>query len=207
VIALVDYGAGNLASVRRAFEAVSADIAVVRDAADLANPEGIVVPGVGHFGATASLGDQWRRVLVAHVEAGRPLLGICLGMQWLFESSEEAPQCRGLGVLRGTCVRLSPTDDSQRLKVPHVGWNQLERLQPSAALAGIGDGAYAYFTHSYAVPVTGDCVAATVHGGRFAAVVERGIVWGMQFHPEKSGELGLKMLRNFVERARAASGA
>jgi imidazole glycerol-phosphate synthase subunit HisH len=207
VIALVDYGAGNLASVRKAFQAVSAETCVVREVADLGSPAAIVVPGVGHFGATASLGEGWRQALREHAAAGRPLLGICLGMQWLFESSEEAPGCPGLGLLPGTCVRLDPPDGPARFKVPHVGWNQLEPLRPSAALARIEAGAYAYFTHSFAVPVTADCVAATSHGQRFAAVVEKGRVWGVQFHPEKSADVGLQILRNFVELARLAPGA
>jgi imidazole glycerol-phosphate synthase subunit HisH len=206
VIALVDYGAGNLASVRKAFQTVSADVVVVRDVADLGRPSAIVVPGVGHFGATASLGAAWRQALGDHAAAGRPLLGICLGMQWLFDASEEAPDCPGLGLLPGTCRRLSPPASPERFKVPHVGWNQLEPLRPSAALERIDAGAYAYFTHSYAVPVTPDCVAATTHGERFAAVVERGAVWGMQFHPEKSADVGLQILRNFVARVRGGSG-
>jgi imidazole glycerol-phosphate synthase subunit HisH len=218
VIAVVDYGAGNLASVLKALSAVGAVPRVVRSAADLDAPAAIVVPGVGHFAATSSLDAAWRQAIAAHVSAGRPLLGICLGMQWLFDGSEEAPGCPGLGLLQGTCRRLgergaadrsgSPNafDDSDqrvagRIKVPHVGWNRLSVTRPSGVLDGIDDGSYAYFTHAYAAPRTADTVAATTHGETFAAVVERGALWGTQFHPEKSGEIGLRLLRNFVERA------
>jgi imidazole glycerol-phosphate synthase subunit HisH len=198
VIAIVDYGAGNLASVRKAFHAVAADVTVVRDVADLGLPSAIVVPGVGHFGATAALGPEWRGAITRHVAAGRPLLGICLGMQWLFEASDEAPGCAGLGLLTGACSRLEAPAGGARLKVPHVGWNQFERVRESAALSGIEDGAHAYFTHSYAVPVCDDTVAVTTHGRPFSAAVERGALWGIQFHPEKSGDVGLAILRNFT---------
>jgi imidazole glycerol-phosphate synthase subunit HisH len=218
VIAVVDYGAGNLASVLKALSAVGEVSRVVRSAADLGAPAAIVVPGVGHFAATASLDDAWRRAVLAHVSAGRPLLGICLGMQWLFDGSDEAPGCPGLGLFQGTCRHLggrggarqagssdgpdaSAMGSAGRLKVPHVGWNQLSTTRLSGVLSGIDDGAYAYFTHTYAAPLTADAVAATTHGKPFAAVVERGLVWGTQFHPEKSGEVGLRLLRNFVERA------
>jgi imidazole glycerol-phosphate synthase subunit HisH len=201
VIAIVDYGAGNLSSVRKAFHAVAADVRVIGEVKELGTPAAIVVPGVGHFAATEALGAEWRRAIAAHAASGRPLLGICLGMQWLFEGSEEAPGCAGLGLLPGTCSRLRPPKDGPRLKVPHVGWNQFERVRASSALDGIADGAHAYFTHSYVAPVTDDTVAVTTHGERFSAVVERGAVWGIQFHPEKSGDVGLAILRNFVARS------
>jgi glutamine amidotransferase len=200
VIAIVDYGAGNLASVRKAFQAVAADVRIVRAAADLGLPSAIVVPGVGHFGATSALGPGWRDAIARHVGAGRPLLGICLGMQWLFEASDEAPGCVGLGLLRGRCTRLEAAAGDGRLKVPHVGWNQVERVRPSVSLEGIPDGAHAYFTHSYAAPAGAACVAVATHGTRFPAVVETDAAWGIQFHPEKSGEVGLGILRNFVTR-------
>lgn len=201
MIAIVDYGAGNLSSVHKALHAVAADVRVVSRLAELGEPEALVVPGVGHFDATSALDDAWRRAIAGHVEAGRPLLGICLGMQWLFEASEEAPGCAGLGLLPGTISRLQPPSEGPRLKVPHVGWNQFQRVRPSAALDGIPDGAHAYFTHSYIAPVTADTVAVTTHGQPFSAVVERGAVWGIQFHPEKSGDVGLAILRNFAARA------
>jgi imidazole glycerol-phosphate synthase subunit HisH len=205
VIAVIDYRAGNLASVAKAFASVGADARLVRSAAEAAGAVAIVVPGVGHFGATTAIDDAWRELLGGHVRAGRPILGICLGMQWLFESSEEAPGCPGLGALPGSCRRLASVVGSARVKIPHVGWNALEVLRPSRSLEGVANGSYVYFTHSYAAPVGEACVSATTHGERFAAVVESGSIWGTQFHPEKSGEVGLRILRNFVHYAGAKS--
>ncbi len=158
-----------------------------------------MVPGVGHFGATRALDRSWVDGIAAHIAAGRPLLGICLGMQWLFESSDEAPEIEGLGVFAGRCRRLHERGaaNGERLKVPHVGWNSLSFDRRGWIAAGIDEGAQVYFTHSYAAPPTGDLIATTVHGDPFAAIVERGSVAGVQFHPEKSGEAGLQILRNF----------
>lgn len=200
MIALVDYGAGNLASVCKAFDALGALPRVVRHPGDLQAPSAIVVPGVGHFAATSTLDPAWRAAILAHVAAGGVLLGICLGMQWLFEASDEAPGCPGLGLLAGSCCRL---ERRPPLKVPHVGWNQLHMVRPSAVLEGVADGAHVYFTHSYAAPVTADCTASSSHGDTFAAVVERGPVWGTQFHPEKSGLTGLRVLKAFLRAADA----
>jgi glutamine amidotransferase len=200
VIALVDYRAGNLTSVKKALAAVGARVFVPSGAADLASASGVIVPGVGHFGATSALDRPWVDAIGALVNAGRPILGICLGMQWLYEGSEEAPHLAGLGTFRGSCTRLSAGE----VKVPHVGWNSLVLSAPAGdawIARGVPDGAHVYFTHSYAAPVTGDSVAVTQHGSQFAAMVERGPVAGVQFHPEKSGDIGLRILRNFVERA------
>jgi imidazole glycerol-phosphate synthase subunit HisH len=196
VIALVDYGAGNLTSVRKGLAAAGGHVVLARAPGDLAGASGVVVPGVGHFAATASLDEVWRETIRRGVDAGRPLLGICLGMQWLFEGSEEAPGSRGLAVLDGSCARLD--DRAGALKIPHVGWNALRIGRPSTLLAGLDDGAYVYFTHSYAAPVTGAACAVSVHGDPFAAAVEQAHVGGVQFHPEKSGDAGLRILRNFV---------
>src|SRR5262249_35268962 len=155
--------------------------------------EAIVVPGVGHFGATRDIDALLRGAIAAAIDRGRPVLGVCLGLQFLFEGSEEAPDLRGLGVFPGRCVLLQG-----RVKVPHVGWNTIARRRDSTLLTGVGDAAYVYFTHSYAAPAAEDCIAASTHGSTFAAVVERGRVFGVQFHPEKSGEDGLRILRNFV---------
>jgi glutamine amidotransferase len=193
VIALIDYGAGNLTSVRKGFAAAGADLFTPSAPTDLAGARGIVVPGVGHFAATAALDDAWRTAILDALDRGALLLGICLGQQWLFEGSDEAPDVAGLGVLRGRCHRLPPT-----LKVPHVGWNSLERRKPSRLLDGIEDGTQAYFTHSYAAEVTDAAVATTTHAAPFASIVEAGALFGVQFHPEKSGERGVRMLRNFV---------
>jgi glutamine amidotransferase len=209
VIALIDYGAGNLTSVKKALASLDAAFAVPETPAQCEGMSGLIVPGVGHFSATTALGAPWREAIGAAVNAGTPLLGICVGMQWLFEGSEEAPDVPGLGVLSGR-VRLLRGDASQRLKIPHVGWNALEPPrgpQGSASaphsfsgrlLAGLTPDAHVYFTHSFAAPVTTDCVASTTHAECFAAAVERDHVFGVQFHPEKSGDAGLQILRNFL---------
>jgi len=209
-IALIDYGAGNLTSVRKAFAAVGADLFVPTTPAEVEDAAAVVVPGVGHFGATRALGEEWVSAILARVGEGRPLLGICLGMQWLFEGSEEAPDCAGLGLLAGHCYRLRPStssgpaapgDGERRIKIPHVGWNAIELRRDGSLVEGVPSGAQVYFTHSFVAPVTGDAVAVSEHGEPFAAIVQRGHVAGVQFHPEKSGEVGLRILRNFVELA------
>jgi glutamine amidotransferase len=200
MIALIDYGAGNLTSVRKAFAAVGAEFVTPTTPADLARVDGIVVPGVGHFGATASLDHAWRETIRARVADGCPLFGICLGMQWLFEESTEAPGVPGLGLLAGRCTRLD--DRGGALKVPHVGWNALSRPRASRLLDGVADGSYVYFTHSYAAPVTAATAATTTYATTFAAAVEHDHVCGVQFHPEKSADAGLQMIRNFLARCR-----
>lgn len=198
MIALVDYGAGNLTSVRKALSALGAPFETPAAPAGLARAAGIIVPGVGHFGATRRLDGAWRSALRERVDRGVPLFGVCVGMQWLFDGSDEAPDVPGLGLLPGRCARLSGDADA-RLKVPHVGWNALTPPRPSRLLAGILPGSQVYFTHSYAAPVTADCVAVTTHAGPFAAAVERGAVFGVQFHPEKSSDAGLRIIRNFLD--------
>lgn len=195
-IALIDYGAGNLTSVRKAFAAVDAPLFTPGAPDDLREATALVVPGVGHFGVTRSLEGGWREAIERRLEAGAVLFGICLGMQWLFEGSTEAPDVRGLGRVAGRCERLDERGGA--LKVPHVGWNALTIVRPSRLLEGLTSGAYVYFTHSYVAPVTDATSATTGHGREFAAVVEAGSVMGVQFHPEKSGEAGLTILRNFV---------
>jgi glutamine amidotransferase len=199
-IALVDYGAGNLTSVIKGLRAVGGTVRVVSEAADLGNPEALVVPGVGHFSATRALGDEWRGTIRAAIDAGVPMLGICLGLQWLFEGSDEAPDVPGLGLLPGRCFRLPDT-----VKVPHVGWNTLDAgNRPSRLLTGMPPGAMAYFTHSYAGPSVDATAAVTTHGAPFSAAVEQGRVFATQFHPEKSGTTGLRVLENFMAAAREA---
>ena len=198
MLALIDYRAGNLTSVRKAFAAVGAEVATPAAPADLAAARGIIVPGVGHFNVTAAIDEAWRAAIRARVAAGVPLLGICVGLQFLFEGSEEAPGLAGLGVFPGTCTLLRPAA-GERLKVSHVGWNTLARCGAPRILDGIADQAFAYFTHSYAAPVVVGTVAQTTHGTVFSSVVERGTVFGAQFHPEKSSAVGLRLLANFVE--------
>jgi glutamine amidotransferase len=195
VIALIDYRAGNLTSVRKAFAALGADLYTPASPDKLGDAAAIVVPGVGHFGATRALGPEWTEAILARVGEGRPLLGICLGMQWLFEGSEEAPELPGLGLLGGQCYKLPST---AHIKIPHVGWNALEMQRDASIVDAVASGAQVYFTHSFVAPVTGDTVAVTRHGEPFAAVVQRGHVAGVQFHPEKSGDVGLQILRNFL---------
>lgn len=195
MIALIDYGAGNLTSVRKALAAVRAEVRVPLAPGDLEGAGGIIVPGVGHFGATTALDGVWREAVRRNVAVGRPILGICLGLQWLFEESAEAPGLAGLGLFQGRCTRLQGD-----VKVPHVGWNAVEPVRTSWLLAGLASETQAYFTHTYAAPVSGDTVATTLHGVTFASAVERDSVAGVQFHPEKSGDTGLRLLSNFAAR-------
>ena len=197
MIALIDYKAGNLTSVRKALAAIEADVFTPETPADLAKALGIIVPGVGHFGATHALDNEWVDAILDRIGEGAPLLGICLGMQWLFEGSEEAPELRGLGLLSASCRKLRPAPSDPPLKVPHVGWNRLDRAGDGSIVEDVPDGAQVYFTHSYVAPVTPHTVAATEHGEVFASIVQRGQIAGVQFHPEKSGEVGLTILRNF----------
>lgn len=196
MIALIDYGAGNLTSVRKALLAVGADVHVPRAPEELAGAMGVIVPGVGNFLSTSALGDEWREAILDIVGRGGPLLGICLGLQWLFEGSTEAPNASGLALMTGHCARLEGGAD---LKIPHVGWNSLQFPRESRLFEGIAEGSQVYFTHSYAAPVTNDAIAVTTHGVPFASGVERGQVFGVQFHPEKSGEVGLRVLKNFLD--------
>ena len=192
-VALIDYRAGNLTSVRKGFAAIGASLYTPETPSDLAKGAAIVVPGVGHFGATRFLDRPWQQAITSAVANGTPLLGICLGLQWLFEGSDESPDLNGLGAMSGQCFKLPPP-----VKVPHVGWNSLDIVRPSALLDGIAAGTQVYFTHSFAAPVTPDTLASTTHGKAFAAAVQRDRVCGVQFHPEKSGDAGLQILRNFL---------
>ena len=200
MIALVDYGAGNLTSVRKALNAVGASPVTPGRPDDLEAAIGIIVPGVGHFGATRSLDAAWCDAMRAAIARGAAVLGICVGLQWMFEGSIESPETPGLGLFPGQCRHLSTHEGATALpalKVPHVGWNSLDVRRPSALLDGIESGDQVYFTHSYAAPVIADTVASTTYGWPFSAVVARDRVAAMQFHPEKSGDVGLRLLRNW----------
>jgi len=201
VIALIDYKAGNLTSVKKALATIGADVFVPQSPGDLAEASGIIVPGVGHFGATRALDQSWIDAILARVGEGRPLFGICLGMQWLYEGSDEAPDCLGLGLFSGRCFRLGTVrlQPDRNIKVPHVGWNSLSIERRMSIVEGVQANEQVYFTHSYAAPRSGETVAITEHGGAFTAIVQRGQVAGVQFHPEKSGDVGLRILRNFLE--------
>ncbi len=200
MIALVDYGAGNLTSVRKALAAIGAHVWTPTVPGELGRAHGIIVPGVGHFDATRGLTGDWRAAIKATVADGTPLLGICVGLQWLFDGSAEAPEVAGLGTFNGTCFTFTfPVNARQ--KVPHVGWNSLSMPRPSKLMAGITPGTQVYFTHSYAAPVIDDTAAICDYGGPFSAAVERGNVAGVQFHPEKSGDAGLHVLSNWLRDA------
>jgi imidazole glycerol phosphate synthase glutamine amidotransferase subunit len=196
-IAIVDYGAGNLPSVERALRGLGVETERAEEPRQLEAATAIVLPGVGHFAAfVAGLRERnLTEPLRAAFDAGKPMLGICLGLQAMFASSDEAPGDAGLGFFPEQ-VRALPTN----VKSPHIGWNQLRHMRESTLLRGIPEDAYFYFAHSFAAPATAaPTVAACDHGFPFAAVIERGSLRGVQFHPEKSGETGAQVLRNFVE--------
>ena len=203
MIAIVDVCSGNLRSVERAIAKVGGDVVVTRDPDVVRKADKIVVPGQGAFGVfmrglvERGLGDALREAIAS----GRPYLGICLGLQILFEESEEQGPIGGLGVFRGKVVKLAPTDPT--LKVPHMGWNQIAQRRPEPLVAGIPDGAYVYFVHSFhAVPEDPTLLALeSVHGVRVCAAIRRDNVFACQFHPEKSQAVGLQLLSNFVEAA------
>jgi glutamine amidotransferase len=199
MIAIIDYGAGNLRSVRNTLTHLGADVITVSTPDQLDNVDKIVLPGVGAFGAgmNALRAAGFEEPLKAKVAAGVPLIGICLGMQYLFECSDEMGDHKGLGLLPGRVTRF-PADGP---KVPHIGWNQLHVRQDNPLLAGVESGAYAYFVHSYYVEAAdpGDVLATTDYGIDYASVVTRDNLFGIQPHPEKSQAVGLRILKNFVE--------
>jgi imidazole glycerol-phosphate synthase subunit HisH len=195
VIAVVDYKAGNLTSVLKALRAAGADPVVTDDPEKVRSAERIILPGVGHFAATGFLGERGLKAAIEErIAAGAPFLGICVGLQWLFAGSTEAPGVAGLGAFPEVCARFGPGK-----KVPHVGWNSLAVDEESKLFAGIRNNSFGYFTHSYCAPVTQGTVAVTEYGQPFSAAVERDNIFGVQFHPEKSGEAGVQVLRNFLE--------
>ena len=197
-VAVVDYGVSNLRSVERALTAVGAEPVLTRDPEAVETCAGVVLPGVGAFGAAVDALDALglRAVVTAAVERGTPLLGVCLGFQLLFEWSDESGGRPGLGLLGGRIRRI----DACRGKVPHMGWNRLQIHRASPLLDGVSDGTWAYFVHSYAAPAEGeDVVAGCEYGGaELAAACARAVVYGTQFHPEKSGPQGLRLYANFV---------
>ncbi len=203
-IAVVDYGVGNLRNVYKALEAAGAPAEIADAPGGLAGAAGIVLPGVGAFGdAAANLrAAGFETPLLDAIAAGTPLLGICVGMQLLLDESEEMGRHRGLGVIPGRVVRFDAAagDSGRPLKVPQIGWNQLQHRCDDPLLAGLPDGAYAYFVHSYycAAATPEHVIATTDYGIRYASVIRRGAVWGIQCHPEKSQAVGLRILHNFV---------
>jgi glutamine amidotransferase len=202
MIAVIDYKAGNLTSVVKALRYLGAnDIVVTQSPDDVRRADKVVLPGVGHFQATQLLNDlQLTKATREAIAKGTPFLGICVGLQWLYEGSTEAPETSGLAHFAGACERFPAIFEGAELKSPHVGWNSLENIRPSSRLlAEVEPGSFVYYTHSWRAPVSADSAATADYGGPFTAAVERDNVMGVQFHPEKSGETGLKILRNFLE--------
>lgn len=215
MIAIVDYGAGNLSSVRKAFDHLGAEVAIAGQSSAIDAADKIVLPGVGHFSALSALNVAGLRgALSKSIASGKPFLGICLGMQWLFDGSEEAPELQGAGLFSGRC-RQFPA----QVKSPHVGWNSLSfsrasesaqskhresgparsELQRSRLFSHLASNPFVYFTHSFYAPLTPATSATTDYGLPFSAAVERDNIFGVQFHPEKSGAAGLLILKAFCE--------
>jgi glutamine amidotransferase len=195
-VTVIDYKAGNLTSVVKALRHLGAEVTVTDRPEPLETSARIVLPGVGHFAATKRLDETGLTPAIrAAIARGIPFLGICVGMQWLYAGSTEAPDHPGLAHFSEQCERFPDTNE----KVPHVGWNQLHPNPSSRLLAGIDNEEFAYFTHSWRAPITTDTAATTNYIQPFASAVEQRNVFGVQFHPEKSGETGLIILKNFLE--------
>lgn len=201
MIAVIDYKAGNLTSVVKALRYLGAEPVVTQSPEVVLGAEKVVLPGVGHFQATQLLSDLGLTAAVREsVAKGAWFLGICVGLQWLFEGSTEAPGIAGLGHFAGMCERFPAQYEGAELKSPHVGWNSLESVRAdSRLLRGVTEGGFVYYTHSWRAPVVEATAAVTNYGGGFTGVVERDNVMGVQFHPEKSSAVGLHVLKNFVE--------
>jgi imidazole glycerol phosphate synthase glutamine amidotransferase subunit len=198
-VTIIDYGAGNVPSVERALQRRGADTQRTSTPECISSAQALLLPGVGHYSALirALDGQNIRTALVEAIQRGVPFLGICLGLQVLFQSSEEAPQLQGLSILPGR-VRAMPSN----VKLPHMGWNQVTRRHDSRLLEGIPDSAYFYFAHSYAaIDSLAYSSATCTHGTEFAAVLENKNICAVQFHPEKSGDAGARVLENFLRMA------
>jgi imidazole glycerol phosphate synthase glutamine amidotransferase subunit len=193
VISVFDYGAGNLRSVQNTLGAIGAEYELIRDASGIERATKLVLPGVGHFGQMMRALDdlQVRNALIEHIRAGVPFLGICLGLQALFETSEEALNQRGLGIYPGEVKRFHGD-----LRIPHMGWNQVQPCRPNTLLASVE---YLYFAHSYYCPVVPETAAVCDYVVPYTAILEQANVRGVQFHPEKSGPAGLQIVKNFVD--------
>ena len=196
MISILDYGAGNLRSVQNTLGAIGAEYELVRDSEGLKRATKIILPGVGHFGQMMRALDDLgvRDALFDRIQDGVPFLGICLGLQALFTCSEEAPGEHGLGILKGNVQRFRGD-----VRIPHMGWNQLQPRRPSRLLRDTGEAPYVYFAHSFYVPVVPEASAICDYSVPYTAVIEHGNMFGVQFHPEKSGPMGLRIVKNFVE--------
>ncbi|HEV8413296.1 MAG TPA: imidazole glycerol phosphate synthase subunit HisH [Bryobacteraceae bacterium] len=196
MISVFDYGAGNLRSVQNTLGAIGAEYELIRDAAGIQRAVKLILPGVGHFGQMMRALDdlEVRDALIERIRAGVPFLGICLGLQALFESSEEAPDQRGLGIYPGEVKRFRGD-----LRIPHMGWNQLDTIRAARLLQKAGEKPFVYFAHSYYCPVIAETAATCEYAVPYTALLEHKNVYGVQFHPEKSGAMGLQIVKNFVD--------
>ncbi len=200
MLAIINYGAGNLRSVQKACEYVGEKAIITDNREEILNADRVILPGVGSFGSCiesirkANLFDCIRQV----TESGTPFLGICLGLQLLFEASDESPDAKGLGILKGRCVKIPPSDG---VKIPHIGWNSITFPNPSPLFTGIEDGSFVYFVHSYYMQPNDKSVITAVcdYSASLPVALSRGNIHATQFHPEKSGDVGLKILKNFID--------
>jgi len=195
MIAIVDYGAGNLNSVKKAFDYLGADVVITNQADVVTAADKVVLPGVGHFSSLRALNNKGlNEILLQSIYSGKLFLGICLGMQWLFEGSEECSEIAGAGIFPGRCRQFDST-----VKSPHVGWNSLAVKESAVLLRGVAQDSFVYYTHSFHAPLITEASSVCEYGTRFTAAVERNHIFGVQFHPEKSGDVGLAILKNFCE--------
>ena len=200
MLAIINYGAGNLRSVQKACEYVGEKAVITDNREEILNADRVILPGVGSFGSCiesirkANLFDCIRQV----TESGTPFLGICLGLQLLFEASDESPDAKGLGILKGRCVKIPQSDG---VKIPHIGWNSITFPNPSPLFTGIEDGSFVYFVHSYYMQQNDKSVITAVcdYSASLQVALSRGNIHATQFHPEKSGDVGLKILKNFID--------
>jgi glutamine amidotransferase len=193
MIAIIDYGAGNLVSVKKSIDWLGCKAIITADPAEVAKVSGLVLPGVGHFASMKALCRSGMQAAITDaIRRGVPILGICLGMQWMFEGSTESPETPGLALFPGRCERFPAN-----VKSPHVGWNSIEIRAGSRLLGDINPASFLYFTHSFQAPICEATIGCCEYGQSFSAAVERDNLFGVQFHPEKSGEVGLRILGNF----------
>jgi imidazole glycerol-phosphate synthase subunit HisH len=201
-IVVIDYGLGNIRSAMRGLERAGAQVEVTSDSTRFGSADGLVLPGVGAFKSGMQNVQKIKRALLHSVDEGTPILGICLGMQMLLTVSDEGElqggPAEGLNLLQGHVKRFNFDNTSEKLKIPHMGWNRLEVIKENALVKSV-DGGYVYFVHSYYVEPDSHTVATSNYGADFAAVIASGSVFGTQFHPEKSSTVGLRILKNFVE--------
>lgn len=200
MIAIIDYGAGNIQSVNKALAHIGCEAFITRDKDKILKADGAVLPGVGSFGDTMDTMIEYgiKDTVIEYAKSGKPFLGICLGLQLLFPKSEESPDAKGLGIFDGSITKIP---SGEGLKIPHIGWNSLDIKKSDGLFKGIGKNPYVYFVHSYFLNASDKSIvsAQTEYGVTIDAAVEKGNVYATQFHPEKSGETGLKILRNFAD--------